>query len=35
MLGRRRMMISVDDVSEVLPRQKLIRLRSRWMTIKA
>ena len=34
-LGRRRMMISVDDISEVLPRQKLVRLRSRWMTIKA
>jgi hypothetical protein len=29
------MMISLDDVSEVLPRQKLVRLRSRWMTINA
>jgi len=34
-LGRRRMMISVDDISEVLPRQKLVRLRPRYMTIQA
>jgi uncharacterized membrane protein YdbT with pleckstrin-like domain len=32
--GRRRMMISVDDISEILPHQKRIRLRSSWMTIK-
>lgn len=35
LLGRRRMMISVDDVSQVLLRQKCVRLRSNWMTIKA
>jgi len=29
------MMISVDDISEVLPRQKLVRLRPRYMTIQA
>jgi hypothetical protein len=29
------MMISLDDISEVLPRQKVIRLRSRWMTMQA
>jgi len=34
-LGRRRMMISLDDISEVLPRQKVIRLRSRWMAMQA
>lgn len=34
-LGRRRTMISVEDISEVLPRQKLVRLRSRWMTFQA
>jgi hypothetical protein len=34
-LGRRRTMISFDDISEVLPRQRLVRLRSRWMTIQA
>ncbi len=34
-LGRRRMMISVDDISEVLPRQKVVRLRSRFMTMQA
>lgn len=35
LLGRRRTMISVEDISDVLPRQKLIRLRPRWMTINA
>jgi hypothetical protein len=35
LLGRRRMVISVADVSQVLPRQRRIRLRSRWMTIEA
>jgi hypothetical protein len=34
-LGRRRTMISLDDISDVLPRQRLVRLRSRWMTIQA
>jgi len=34
-LGRRRMMISLEDISEVLPRQKLVRLRPRYMTIQA
>jgi hypothetical protein len=34
LLGRRRVMISADDVSAVLPSEKRIRLRSRWMTIK-
>jgi uncharacterized membrane protein YdbT with pleckstrin-like domain len=34
-LGRRRTLISVEDISEVLPRQKLVRLRSRFMTINA
>jgi hypothetical protein len=35
LLGRRRVMISVDDVSAVLPRQRRVRLRSSWMTINA
>lgn len=34
LFGRRRVKISVDDVSAVLPRQRRIRLRSTWMTIK-
>jgi hypothetical protein len=33
-LGRRRVMISIEDVSAVLPRQKVVRLRSTWMSIK-
>jgi hypothetical protein len=33
LLGRRRVMISVNDVSAVLPRQRRVRLRSNWMTI--
>jgi len=32
-LGRRRLMIDVDDVAAVLPRQGVVRLRSRWMTM--
>jgi hypothetical protein len=32
-LGRRRMKIRVEDVAEVLPRQGVVRLRSRWMTM--
>jgi len=34
-LGRRRVMISVDDIAEILPRQKRIRLQATWMTVKA
>jgi hypothetical protein len=34
LLGRRRVMISVDDVSTVSPHQRRVRLRSTWMTIK-
>lgn len=34
LLGRRRVKINADDVSAVLPRQRRIRLRSTWMTIK-
>lgn len=33
--GRRRMMISVGDISEILPNQRRIRLRSTWMAIRA
>jgi hypothetical protein len=33
-LGRRRMLISVDDIREILPSQKRIRLQATWMTIK-
>ena len=29
------MMISVGDISEILPNQRRIRLRSTWMVIKA
>ena len=35
LFGGRRMMISVGDISEILPRQRRIRLRSTWMAIKA
>ena len=35
LFGRRRMMISVGDISEILPNQRRIRLRSTWMVIKA
>ncbi len=31
--SRHRMMISVDDIREILPRQKRIRLQATWMTI--
>lgn len=34
-LGRHRMMISVGDIREILPRQKRIRLQPTWMTIRA
>lgn len=34
-LGRRRMMVSVDDIAEIQARQQRIRLRSMWMTIAA
>jgi hypothetical protein len=34
LLGRRRVMISADDVSTVSPHQRRVRLRSTWMTIK-
>ena len=34
LFGRRRMMISVEDIAEVLPLQRLVRLRSRWMTMR-
>jgi hypothetical protein len=33
LFGRRRMMISVDDIAQVLPSQRLVRLRSRWMAM--
>lgn len=33
-LPRRRMMISVDDVREILPREKRVRLQATWMTIR-
>ena len=33
-LGRHRMMISVDDIREILPRQKRILLQPTWMTIR-
>jgi hypothetical protein len=33
LLGRRRVLISVDDVSTVAAHKKRIRLRSNWMTI--
>lgn len=32
-LGRRRMMISVDDVAAVRPRERVVELRSKWMTM--
>jgi hypothetical protein len=32
--GRRRMMINVDDVAHVLPREGVVRLRSRWMAMR-
>jgi hypothetical protein len=32
-LVRRRVMISVDDIREILPRQKRIVLQPTWMTI--
>lgn len=32
-LRRHRMMISIDDIREILPRQKRIRLQATWMTI--
>jgi hypothetical protein len=34
-LGRRRMLVSVDDVSSVRPREAIVRLRSKWMTVRA
>lgn len=34
LFGRRRVKISAEDVSAVLPSQRRIRLRSTWMTIK-
>jgi len=33
-LGRRRVMISVDDVAAVRPREKLVQLRSKWMSMR-
>lgn len=33
--GRRRILISVDDVAAVRPREELVQLRSKWMTIRA
>jgi hypothetical protein len=34
LFGRRRMMISVGDISEILPDERRIRLRAKWMSIK-
>jgi hypothetical protein len=34
-LGRRRILISVDDVAAVRPREEVVQLRSKWMTIQA
>ncbi|MFZ0341182.1 MAG: hypothetical protein WAL31_02460 [Gaiellaceae bacterium] len=31
--GRRRILISVDDVAAVRPREEVVQLRSKWMTI--
>ena len=31
--GRRRILISVDDVAAVRPRDEVVQLRSKWMTI--
>lgn len=33
-LGRRRVMIGVGDIREILPHQKRIRLQATWMTIR-
>jgi hypothetical protein len=33
--GRRRILISVDDVAAVRPREEVVQLRSKWMTIQA
>lgn len=33
-LSRRRMLIGVDDIREILPQQKRIRLQGTWMTIR-
>jgi hypothetical protein len=33
--GRRRMMISVDDIAAVRPRERVVELRSKWMTMQA
>jgi hypothetical protein len=33
--GRRRMLVSVDDVGSVRPREGVVRLRSKWMTVQA
>jgi hypothetical protein len=35
LFGRRRMMISVGDIAQVLPRQRLVRLRSTWVAMQA
>ena len=32
-LGRRRMLVSVDDVGAVRPREGVVQLRSKWMTV--
>lgn len=34
-LGRRRMLVSVDDVAAVRPREGVVQLRSKWMTVRA
>lgn len=33
--GRRRMMISIDDIAAVRPRERVVQLRSKWMTMQA
>jgi hypothetical protein len=33
-LGRRRVMISVDDVAAVRPRERVVQLRSKWMSMR-
>ena len=33
--GRRRMLVSVDDVAAVRPREGVVQLRSKWMTVRA
>ena len=32
-LGRRRVLVSVDDVGAVRPREGVVQLRSKWMTV--